>query len=65
MHALLPTSTAEAAEQDNKEKFYLLGPSRVQTLFVETPSLQLSLDLLDSKLDDISLMKLCFSEFMS
>lgn len=57
VHVPLPTSTAEVAEQDNKEKFHLLGPSRVQKLVVEAPSLQLSLDLLDSKLDGISLMK--------
>lgn len=55
MHAPLPTLTAEAAEQANK--FHFLGPLRFQTLFVEAPSLQLSLDLLDSKLDGISLMK--------
>lgn len=57
VHAPLPTLTAEAAEQANKAKFHLLGPLRFHTLFVEAPSLQLSLDLLDSKLDGISLMK--------
>lgn len=29
VHAPLPTPTAEAAEQANKEKFHLLGPLRV------------------------------------